>query len=46
MKTRLIVVAAPSGAGKSSFVEKLSKEEPRLVDIITFTTREMRKGGE
>lgn len=44
MKTRLIVVAAPSGAGKSSFVEKLSKEEPRLLDIITFTTRAMRKG--
>lgn len=44
MKTRLIIVAAPSGAGKSSFVERLSKEDPRLVDIITFTTRGMRKG--
>ncbi|WP_374079637.1 guanylate kinase [Bdellovibrio bacteriovorus] len=44
MKTRLIIVAAPSGAGKSSFVEKISKEDPRLVDIITFTTRAMRKG--
>ncbi|UOF02346.1 guanylate kinase [Bdellovibrio reynosensis] len=44
MKTRLIIVAAPSGAGKSSFVEKISKEDPRLVDVITFTTREMRKG--
>lgn len=44
MKTRLIVVAAPSGAGKSSFVERISKEDPRLVDIITFTTRSIRKG--
>ncbi|MEK2645087.1 guanylate kinase [Bdellovibrio sp. BCCA] len=44
MKTRLIIVAAPSGAGKSSFVEKLSQENPRLVDIITYTTRAMRKG--
>lgn len=44
MKTRLIIVAAPSGAGKSSFVERLAKEEPRLVDIVTFTTRQMRKG--
>ncbi|MGZ3774834.1 MAG: guanylate kinase [Pseudobdellovibrionaceae bacterium] len=44
MKTRLIIVAAPSGAGKSSFVERICKEDPRLLDIITFTTRSMRKG--
>ncbi len=44
MKTRMVVVAAPSGAGKSSFVEKIAKEDPRLVDIITYTTRPMRKG--
>ncbi len=44
MKTNLILVAAPSGAGKSSFVERLVKEDTRLVDIITFTTRSMRKG--
>ncbi|HEY1079306.1 MAG TPA: guanylate kinase, partial [Bdellovibrio sp.] len=44
MKTRLIVVAAPSGAGKSSFVEKLSREDSRLEDIVTFTTRSMRSG--
>lgn len=44
MKTRLIIVAAPSGAGKSSFVEKISQEDPRLVDVITYTTRSMRKG--
>jgi len=44
MKTRLIIVAAPSGAGKSSFVERISAEDPRLVDIITYTTRSMRAG--
>ncbi len=41
-KTRMIIVAAPSGAGKSSFVEKISAEDLRLHDIITYTTREMR----
>jgi guanylate kinase len=25
-------------------VERISKEDPRLVDVITFTTRSMRKG--
>jgi guanylate kinase len=44
MKTRMIIVAAPSGAGKSSFVERITRENSRLVDIITFTTREIRKG--
>lgn len=42
MKTRMIIVAAPSGAGKSSFVEKLAAEDSRLHDIITYTTRKMR----
>lgn len=44
MKTRMIIVAAPSGAGKSSFVERITREDSRLVDVITFTTRSMRKG--
>ncbi len=42
MKTKMIIVAAPSGAGKSSFVEKISAEDLRLHDIITYTTRTMR----
>jgi guanylate kinase len=41
---RMIIVAAPSGAGKSSFVEKICREDKRLVDIVTCTTREMRAG--
>ena len=44
LKTRMIIVAAPSGAGKSSFVERICKEEPRLKDTVTFTTRKMRSG--
>lgn len=44
MKTRLIIVAAPSGAGKSSFVSRICQEESRLVDNITYTTRAMRLG--
>lgn len=44
MKTKMIIVAAPSGAGKSSFVERISKEDPRLYDTVTFTTRDMRRG--
>ncbi len=42
MKTRMIIVAAPSGAGKSSFVEKLAADDSRFHDIITYTTRAMR----
>jgi guanylate kinase len=44
MKTRMVIVAAPSGAGKSSFVEKACREESRLEDTVTYTTRSMRKG--
>lgn len=44
MKTRLIIVAAPSGAGKSSFVDRIVKEDSRLEDVITYTTRSMRRG--
>lgn len=44
MKTRMIIVAAPSGAGKSSFVEKICQTESRLEDTITYTTRQMRSG--
>lgn len=43
-RTRMIIVAAPSGAGKSSFVDRICKEDPRLEDTVTFTTRKMRAG--
>ncbi len=44
MKTQMIIVAAPSGAGKSSFLDRALKDFSILEDTITFTTREMRKG--
>ncbi len=40
----IIIIVAPSGAGKSSFLERILEDEERLVDIITFTTREPRIG--
>ncbi|MBN8540308.1 MAG: guanylate kinase [Deltaproteobacteria bacterium] len=40
----MIIVAAPSGAGKSSFVERATKELSVLVDTVTYTTRAMREG--
>jgi guanylate kinase len=40
----LFIISAPSGAGKSSFVERLCREDPRVVDVITYTTRPMRPG--
>jgi guanylate kinase len=43
-KVRMIIIAAPSGAGKSSFVERISVEIPRICDTITYTTRPMRAG--
>ena len=43
-KVSMIIVAAPSGAGKSSFVERVTREMPVLVDTVTYTTRGMRAG--
>ncbi len=40
----MIIIAAPSGAGKSSFVDKITKEFPRLCDTVTYTTRSRRQG--
>jgi guanylate kinase len=44
MKPGLIIIAAPSGAGKSSFVERITKEIDVLFDTVTYTTRPMRLG--
>jgi guanylate kinase len=42
MRTKLFIVSAPSGAGKSSLCEKAIQEFSNLDDIITYTTRSMR----
>jgi guanylate kinase len=44
MKVRMIIIAAPSGAGKSSFVDRATSELKNLRDTVTYTTREMRAG--
>ena len=44
MRTKLFVVSAPSGAGKSSLCERALTEFSNLEDIITYTTRSMRPG--
>jgi guanylate kinase len=43
-KNLLIIIVAPSGGGKSSFLERILKEEKRLEDTITYTTRAPRGG--
>ena len=40
----LIFVAAPSGAGKNSFIDKALKDFSELEEIITYTTRPPRSG--
>ncbi|HEX3912209.1 MAG TPA: guanylate kinase [Steroidobacteraceae bacterium] len=39
---RLYVVAAPSGAGKTSLVKALMQREPRIQFSVSYTTREPR----
>ena len=43
-KVDIILIAAPSGAGKNSFMSRALKEFSRLEDIITYTTRSPRFG--
>ena len=40
----MIIVVGPSGVGKSSFVEKITGEDSKILDVITYTTRSMRDG--
>ncbi len=44
MSGSLLVVAAPSGAGKSSLVNALVERDANLVVSISFTTRAQRSG--
>jgi len=44
MKGLLFIIAAPSGAGKSSLIEALLKDDPRLTLSISYTTRAPRPG--
>src|SRR3954463_12134734 len=41
---KLVVITAPSGAGKSSIVKKLLQHNPELSFSVSCTTREKRSG--
>lgn len=41
---RLIIVIGPTAVGKSSILERMLKDFPELVDLITYTARPMRAG--
>jgi guanylate kinase len=43
-KGRLFVITAPSGAGKTSLIEALMREDPSLRLSISYTTRPPRPG--
>ena len=44
MSGKLIIVSAPSGAGKTSIVKHLLKEQPNLAFSISATSRAKREG--
>lgn len=45
MEAKLLIIAAPSGAGKNTFINKLKEDYPeRVVHSISYTTRNMREG--
>ena len=44
--SRVFIVSAPSGAGKSSLVEALRKAQPELAVAVSHTTRAARPGEE
>ncbi|HNX60379.1 MAG TPA: guanylate kinase, partial [Spirochaetota bacterium] len=39
-----IVISAPSGAGKTTIIRSLMKNDPRLVFSVSTTTRAPREG--
>src|SRR5580704_3720242 len=44
MRGRLFVVAAPSGAGKTSLVKALMQRQPQIRFSVSYTTRKPRTG--
>ena len=46
MSGTLIIVSAPSGAGKTSLVNALVEDTEKLMVSVSYTTRAMRNGEE
>jgi len=44
MKGKLFVITAPSGAGKTSLIEAVMREDPTLKISVSYTTRKPRSG--
>jgi len=44
MSAKMLLIIGPTAVGKSSIMERALSEFPRLVDIITYTTRRPRAG--
>jgi guanylate kinase len=44
MKGSLFVITAPSGAGKTSLIEAVMREDPTLKISVSYTTRKPRSG--
>ena len=44
MKGRLFVITAPSGAGKTSLIDAIMREDPTLKVSVSYTTRAPRRG--
>src|SRR5690242_5162611 len=44
LKGKLFVVTAPSGAGKTSLIEAVMREDPTLKISVSYTTRAPRAG--
>jgi guanylate kinase len=43
-KEKLLIIIGPTAVGKSTVIERAIRDYPRLVDLITYTTRPMRAG--
>ncbi|HYL88151.1 MAG TPA: guanylate kinase [Burkholderiales bacterium] len=44
MRGKLFVITAPSGAGKTSLIEAVMRDDPSLKISVSYTTRAPRKG--
>jgi len=44
MKGRLYVITAPSGAGKTSLIDAIMRDDPSLKVSVSYTTRAPRRG--